>query len=368
MDIRELSLEERIGQTLIVGLDVPYGSKMFQTIDIIIDKYKAGGICLYRKNYNTYEELINVINYIKGKSSKEKVPIIISLDQEGGRVNRLPKDFLNFPAAYKLTKYSSDEINLALIAGELTGKMLKKLGFNMDFAPVLDIKRFPDNHAIGDRAFSEKTSLVCKYGIDYAKELQKQGIIPVVKHFPGHGSTNKDTHFTLPKINKTMEELQEDLLPFDKAVEEKIDAILVSHLVIKKETGKLPASLSKRFITKYIRKRYHYNGLVITDDIRMKAIRFYFIGKFNPIKIAFDAGNDMIMLKYIGNEEKWLKNIKDEIKTGIMLGRLNRKVYRILKIKEKYNVNTNKIEADKEFVKEVNEKIKTIREKCEMPM
>ena len=368
MDIKALSLEERIGQTLIVGLDVPNGSKMYQTIDTIIDEYKAGGICLYRKNYNTYEELIKVINYIKEKSSKQKVPIIIALDQEGGRVNRLPKDFFNIPAAYKLAKYSDNENNLVLKAGELTGKILKKLGFNMDFAPVLDIKRFPDNHAIGDRAFSEKTSDVCKYGIGYAKKLQEQGIIPVVKHFPGHGATNKDTHFTLPKIKCTMRDLKEDLKPFDKAVEEKIDAILVSHLVIKNETGKLPASLSKRFITKYIRKKYHFNGLVITDDIRMKAIRFYFMGKFNPIKIAFDAGNDMIMLKYLGNEEKWLKNIKDEIKTGITLGRLNRKVNRILKEKEKYKVNTNVIEVDSKFLKEVNNEIKKIREKCNMPI
>lgn len=347
-----------------MGLDVPVGKKMYETIDIIIDKYKAGGICLYRKNYNTYEELVKVINYIKEKSSKQKVPIIISLDQEGGRVNRLPKDFLNLPSANKLAKYSSKENDLVRQAGELTGKILKKLGIDMDFAPVLDIKRFPDNHAIGDRAFSGNVDEVCKYGLKYAQELQKQGIIPVVKHFPGHGATNQDTHFTLPKINYTMSELKEDLKPFKKAIKKNIPAILIGHLVIKRETGKLPASLSKRFITKYIRKKYHYNGLIITDDIRMKAIRFYFIGKFNPVKIAFDAGNDMIMLKYLGNEEKWLKNIEQEIRSGIMLGRLDRKVNRILKAKEEYGVNTNKIKVDKDFVQEVNSQIKTIRERC----
>ena len=96
----------------------------------------------------------------------------------------------------------------------------------------------------------------------------------------------------------------------------------------------------------------------------MKAIRFYFIGKFNPIKIAFDAGNDMIMLKYLGNEEKWMKNIEEEIRSGIMLGRLDRKVRRILKAKEEYKVSTDKIEVDNEFVEEVNNKIKIIREKC----
>ena len=366
MDIQSLSLEERIGQTLIVGLDVPAGNKMYETIDIIIDKYKAGGICLYRKNYNNYEELVKVINYIKEKSSKQKIPIIISIDQEGGRVNRLPKDFFNLPSPNKLVKYSNEEENLVKEAADITGQILKKLGIDMDFAPVLDIKRFSDNHAIGDRAFSENVDEVCKYGVEYAIELQKKGIIPVVKHFPGHGATNKDTHFSLPKIKCTMNELKDDLRPFEKAIKKNISAILVSHLVIKKETGKLPASLSKRFITKYIRKKYHYNGLIITDDIRMKAIRFYFIGKFNPVKIAFDAGNDMIMLKFLGNEGKWLKNIEEEIRNGITLGRLNRKVNRILKAKDEYNVNNNKIEKNNEFLKEINEKIKIIREKCEM--
>ena len=254
MDIKSLSLEERIGQTLIVGLDVPIGKKMYETIDIIVDKYKAGGICLYRKNYNTYEEFVKVVNYIKEKSSKQKVPIIISLDQEGGRVNRIPNNFLNLPSANKLAKYSTKDENLVKQAGELTGKILKKLGVDMDFAPVLDIKRFSDNHAIGDRAFSENVDKVCKYGLEYAQELQKHRIIPVVKHFPGHGATNQDTHFTLPKIKCTMNELKDDLKPFEKAIDKKIPAILVGHLVIKKETGKLPASLSKRFITKYIRK------------------------------------------------------------------------------------------------------------------
>ena len=93
-------------------------------------------------------------------------------------------------------------------------------------------------------------------------------------------------------------------------------------------------------------------------------MNFYFIGKFNPIKIAFDAGNDMIMLKYLGNEEKWMKNIEEEIRSGIMLGRLDRKVRRILKAKEEYKVSTDKIEVDNEFVEEVNNKIKIIREKC----
>lgn len=366
MDIKKLSLEEKIGQTLIIGLDVPKSKKMFEVIDIIIDKYKAGGICLYKKNYSNYEDLVQVINYIKRKSSEQKVPIFISIDQEGGRVNRLPEDFLNLPAPSKLKQYSTEENNLVEQAGKLTGIILKKLGFSMNFAPVLDIKRFPDNHAIGDRSFSSNSTEVNKYGISYMKQLQNEGIISVVKHFPGHGATCNDTHFILPKIKKSMEELKEDLEPFEKAIKENAEAILIGHLVIPKETGKLPASLSKRFITKYIRKKYRYNGLIITDDIRMKAISFYLWRGINPIKLALNAGNDLIMLKYIGNEEKLIKNIIHEAKIGINLGKIDRKVCRILKAKEKYNVNNKEIELDYNFQDAINKDVEEIRLKCQM--
>lgn len=366
MNIEVLSLEERIGQTFIVGLDISNGINMYEAIDKIIGVYKAGGICLYTKNYANYEQLVQVINYIKEKSSKEKIPIFITVDQEGGRVNRMPKEFINLPSANKLAKYSTDKNDLVEKAGNVTAKILSKLGFGMNFAPVLDIKRFADNHPIGDRSFSEKYEEVTKFGIEYMKELQKQNILPVVKHFPGHGATIKDSHFLLPKIKKDIVALEEDLKPFEEAIKEGTDAILIGHLVIPRETGKLPTSLSKRFLIKYLRRKYHYNGLIITDDIRMKAIRFYFIGKINPIKMAFDAGNDMIMFKYLGNEEKWIKNIINEINTRNKLAKLNRKVNRILKIKEKYKVNNKKIVLDKEFLENINKKILQIRGECDM--
>lgn len=362
-----MNLKEKIGQTFIVGLDVPYGKNMFKIIDRIITEYKSGGICLYRKNYNNYEQLVEVINYIKDKSSQEKVPIFIAIDQEGGRVNRIPNDFLNLPSSYKLAKYSSDKNNLVTSAGNITGKILKELGFNMDFAPVLDIKRFSENHAIGDRAYSEKPEEVALYGNEYIKGLQKSEIVSVVKHFPGHGATSKDSHFTLPKIEIGVEELgKTDLIPFTKAIENGVDAILIGHLVIKNETKKLPATLSKRFITKYIRKKYRYNGLVITDDMRMKAIKFSFLKIRNPIRLALNSGNDMVMFKYIGNEQKEIKKIEAEMEKSINLARLNRKVNRILKIKEKYDVNTEQIKLNEEFRNKMNEEIKKIRKECKI--
>ena len=204
MKIEELNLEERIGQMFIVGMNT---SNIIDKIDDLILKYKIGGILLYKKNYKNCDQLIEIINYIKKLNMSNKVPILIAIDQEGGRVNRMPEDFKNIPAAYKLAS-SSQEENLVKKAGEITAQMLAKIGVNMDLAPVLDVKRFENQHAIGDRAFSEKKEEVSKYGITYMKELQKQNIISVIKHFPGHGATTTDSHFKLPIIKTKMEELE----------------------------------------------------------------------------------------------------------------------------------------------------------------
>lgn len=367
MKIEELDIKEKIGQTLILGLDIPKGNHMYDVIDKIVTEYKAGGICLYKKNYNNYNDLVDVINYIKEKSKKEKVPIFISVDQEGGRVNRIPSDFLNIPSIYKIKCNSSKDKDLVKEAGKITGNMLRKLGFNMDFAPVLDIKRFPDNHSIGDRAISSNYKEVSKYGIEYMQELEENKILPVIKHFPGHGSTIKDSHFNLAKVNISMEELQkEDIVPFEEAINKGADAILIGHLILPKETLGLPVSLSKRFITKYIRKKYRYNGLVITDDLRMKAISLHFFGKRNPIKLAYFAGNDMMIIKYKGNEEKYIQGLIKTIgESDLNIARLNRKVKRILNIKEKYDVNTEKILVNEKFKNNINNQIKQIKEKVE---
>ena len=151
------------------------------------------------------EELINLINHIKELNRKNNVPMFIAIDQEGGRVNRLPNELENIPAPYKLSKLENAK-EYVQKAGEITGNTLHRLGFNMNFAPVLDIKRFPDNHAIGDRAFSENIEEVTEYGIEYMKKLQENQIVSVVKHFPGHGATNSDSHFKIPKIKEKINE------------------------------------------------------------------------------------------------------------------------------------------------------------------
>ena len=359
VNLDELTIQEKIGQMMIVGIDNNYITE--RTKRLILD-YKIGGVILYKKNFNSYDELINIIKELKKLNSANKIPLFISIDQEGGRVSRLPKEFLKFPPAYKLAE--TKDINLIKESANLTGKILKSAGINMNFSPVLDIKRFEDNHAIGDRSYGTTKEEVTEYGIPVMEELKKQGIISVVKHFPGHGTTKKDTHFLLPTIDVPMDKLEkDDMEVFEKAIEHGTDTILVGHLRVKKETGIYPASLSRKFIINKLRKKYRYKGLIISDDLKMKAVKIFY-GPFLAIKKAFEAGNDIIIFRFNKIEERIaIKKIFKLVKKNkIKECRINRSVKRILDIKQKYNISDIE-EIEKIDIEEVNKRIKEIRNK-----
>lgn len=362
LNLDKLSLEEKICQKIIIGMDTP---NAIDKIENLITKYRIGGILLYKKNYKNIEELINLINHIKELNRKNNVPMFIAIDQEGGRVNRLPNELENIPAPYKLAKVENAK-EYVQKAGRITGEMLHRLGFNMNFAPVLDIKRFPDNHAIGDRAFSENVEEVTEFGIEYMKKLQENQVVSVIKHFPGHGATNSDSHFKIPKIKEKINNLEEkDMKPFKKAIENGADAVLVGHMRIKDITIN-PASISRRFIAKYLKKKYRFNGLVVTDDMRMKAMKYRFGANKSIIK-AFEAGNDIIVFKY----DKGIEVVNEVInmaKSGkLKINQIDNSVNKILNIKDKYEINNDKIElVDNEYIEKINEQIIEIRDKCKI--
>lgn len=307
--------------------------------------------------------MLKLIGDLKELNKDNKIPLFIAIDQEGGRVNRMPKEIENLPSANKVAAVGGEELSKQ--SAQITGRILKKSGYNLNFAPVLDIKRFNGNHSIGDRSFGEDKEVVAKCGIAVMKELQKQGIVSVIKHFPGHGSTTKDSHYMLPIISKKIEQLEkEDMYPFEQAIKNGADAILVGHLLIKNVTGIYPASLSRKFISRYLRKKYKYNGLVITDDLKMRAIKFLY-GADIAVKKAFQAGNDIIVFRFNHDEEKRVieKIIKLTKKRKIRESRINKSVQRIIKIKEKYNI-LDKMPDENIEIQQMNSEIKKIREKC----
>ena len=359
MDIKELSMEEKIGQKIIIGMN---GVAIDSRIKTMIEKYKIGGIILYKRNFKNYSDMINLINQLKKINSKNKIPLFFAIDQEGGRVNRMPNEVTNLISARKIASLQDTE--LINEAGSVIGEMLRNSGFNMNFAPVLDIKRFEDGHAIGDRCYGENYEDVGKYGIEFMKGLKKSNVVSVVKHFPGHGATTKDSHFLLPVINKKISELEEDdILPFKIAIENGAEAIMVGHLLVNDVNKIYPCSLSSEFIIKILRRKYKFTGLIITDDLNMKAISFIYGPKLATMK-AFEAGNDIIMFRFKENEEKQVINdLYKMVKNNkIKKSRIDDSVNRILKIKEKYELNDNEIIGGCD-IENINNEIKKINSK-----
>lgn len=356
MEIEKLSIEEKVGQLFMIGLE----EKTNEDIANLIQENRIGGVVLYRQNYHTYEEMLAYINNIKKLNSKNSIPIFISIDQEGGRVNRMPQEILNLKSATKLA--NTKKVEIVRKSGRIIGEMLNKTGISMDYAPVLDIRKFKEKHAIGDRCYGENKEDVSKYGIEVMKEMQNQKVIPVIKHFPGHGLTKKDSHFRIPKIIQKIEILEkEDMVPFENAIKQNAEAIMVGHLIIKDIDKKYPASLSKKIIQKYLIEKYNYKGLIITDDLKMMAIRLHYNMK-NAVVKAIEAGNDIIMIGLPYKKiDKIIKFIVKEVKNGrIKEERINESVEKIIEIKEKYKISDQKVNGF--TIEEINKKIKEVNE------
>lgn len=331
MDINDLSLEEKIGQMCMVGIN----SENIDCLYKLIKENKIGGVILYKKNYSSYGDLIRVVKSLKEANKENKIPLFISIDQEGGRVNRMPKELSNVKNIYDLS--SLNDLKLIRRSADITSKMLFESGINMNFAPVLDIYNGSDSNVLYKRCFSEDVNLVSKYGVYYMKQMQRNKIIPVIKHFPGHGSSNKDSHFFVPNIKNSDEILNKHILPFSNAIENGCDAIMVGHLVIKNLTDGLPASISKYFISEFLRKKYNYEGLIITDDIKMGSVSLFH--RFGSFEKAFSSGSDIILFKYNNGDEKVINKIVDKVNKGVInILDINKSVDRILKMKKKYKI------------------------------
>ena len=216
----------------------------------------------------------------------------------------------------------------------------------MDFAPVLDILSNPKNTVIGDRAFGTDPLSVAEHGIQMMKGIRDEGVIAVVKHFPGHGDTEVDSHYGLPAVTHGMERLEGfELVPFRKALDEDADAVMVAHIVVGSLDPDLPASLSGPVITGLLRDKMGFDGVVITDDMTMGAIMENFdIGDAAVQSIL--AGSDIILVCHGYDKQKAAMDaLKKAVGTGTVdEARIDRSVARILRLKDKYEITDNTLE------------------------
>ncbi len=356
--VREMTLDQKIGQMLLVG--VP-GSKISDNSEEIIKKYLPGGIILFGYNLAGKEEIKKFISDLQQHSlGSSRIPLFISIDQEGGRVKRIKQGVTQFPG--NMAFGVIDDSELVYDAARILGIQLRLLGVNMNLAPVLDVNNNPLNPVINTRSFGSRVNDVSEMGISYIKGLQKSQCISVGKHFPGHGDTDKDSHITLPEIPYGIERLKDvEFPPFVKAIDAGVECIMTAHISFPKILhNHLPATISKRFLSEILRHDMGFRGLVITDDLEMKAIsKMMDIGEAAVKSII--AGTDIVLISTHGDSiEKVASSIKEAVKTGrISVKRIDSSVKRVIEMKLRYrimgckddNVTLVDIEYDKDEIK-----------------
>lgn len=292
-----LPIEKKIGQLFFIGLP---GPDIDEVSSKLLEEISPGGICLFARNIREAAQVRGLLDDIRNRLPVEP---FLSVDQEGGLVDRLKRIMVPMPAA-SLLKHASDAETLAGIIS----KTLLTLGFNMDFAPVVDVideRRSRPNNGLYSRAFGGSAKDVVEFAGRFLKTLQENGCLGCLKHFPGLGASDVDSHEELPAVRLTDAELSEtDLAPYREIFKaETPGAVMVAHACFPKsdlqeadQNGKLlPSSLSHNFVTILLRERMGFDGLVITDDLEMGAIlKNYGIGE--ACKKAILAGEDMLSI------------------------------------------------------------------------
>ncbi|GKV54685.1 glycoside hydrolase family 3 [Sporosarcina sp. NCCP-2222] len=340
--LEQMTVEEKLGQLFIFGFE----SKSFSPqLKEMIQKHHIGGLILLGRNVSTADHMVAVLNEAKAANQVNQIPLFLSVDEEGGRVSRLPKGIRKLPSAQKVGQRQNGAYNYR--TGEYLAELLQSFGYNMNYAPVLDVHSNPANPVIGDRAYASSAQVVADLGIETMNGMKDHGVIPVIKHFPGHGDTAVDSHHSLPVVEKSLEELkQTELLPFQQAIDKGADVVMVAHVVYPALDSKWPASMSSSIISDLLREQMGFQGVIITDDLTMGAITNDHSVSEAALQ-SFLAGSDVLLIA--GDEDEQLKTIqlfnKSVASGAISEERLNESVRRILELKEAYGLEDDPVQS-----------------------
>jgi Beta-glucosidase-related glycosidases len=334
--ILELPIEQKVGQLFFIGLP---GPELDESTEKILTDISPGGVCLFARNIREAAQTRKLLDGIR-----EVLPIepLLSLDQEGGLVDRLRRILMPMPAA--------SSIKTVEVAADLAGTIaeaIQILGFNMDFAPVVDVideKRSRFSNGLHSRAFGNSPDDVVKLAGSFFNALEQKGVLGCLKHFPGLGASEVDSHEELPKVHISRGELNEvDLIPYKKLLRNvNVPAVMVAHAAYPQldlqETAQngtlLPSSLSRKFVDGLLRSELGFDGLVLTDDLEMGAIlKNYGIGE--ACRLAIHAGEDMLAVcAGVDSIYRGYNAVLKAVQTGeITMERVDRSLKRIAKIK-----------------------------------
>ena len=333
--MKQMTLEQKIGQLFIVctdSLDFNAETEMTDEMKTNLEKYQPGGVILFSFNLDHREQ---TTEFIQDMKETTKIPMFISVDEEGGNVARIANTdgmgTTKFPSMATIGE--TGDPSQAYTVGDTIGREISELGFNLDFAPVADLSTNEDNTEIGERSFGSDPDLVSQMVSQEVKGLQNNGVSAALKHFPGQGNAGEDTHKGYVNLDVTIDGLRDnEFLPFEEGVAAGADMIMMSHVSVKGITqSDIPASLSSLMVNDILREELQYDGIIITDAMNMKIItKFYEAGQ--AAVSAIKAGNDMILMP--DNFESAYEAVLEAVEEGTLSEkRINESVRRILEVK-----------------------------------
>ena len=297
--LSRMTLEEKVGQLFIVSTDsLDFDAETEKTDQMIerLEKYKPGGVIFFSFNIKDRKQLTKFITDMQATAS---IPLFIAVDEEGGNVSRVASnDKMGLEKIASMSEIGqTGDSREAYRVGETIGSGIHELGFNLDFAPVADVRTNETNTEIGDRSFGSDPALVSEMVSMEVKGLQSQGVSATLKHFPGQGDTGEDTHKGYVDLDTNIDRLRKvEFKPFEAGIKAGADFVMVSHVSVKAVTGQdVPASLSKLMVSDILRDELSFDGIIITDALNMKGItKFY--DSLQASQMAVEAGNDMILM------------------------------------------------------------------------
>ena len=333
--IGKMSLKEKIGQLFIIStdsLDYDGATEMTGQMRERLLKYRPGGILFFGFNIESRKQ---IKKFIKGLKTSERIPMFYAVDEEGGDVARIANTegmgTTKFPPMRQIG-LTGDESKAAEV-GDTIGKEISELGFNLDFAPVVDISTNEENTEIGNRSFGDTSDLVAMMAAAEVPALQSHHVSATLKHFPGQGDTGEDTHRGAVELETTIDRLRKtEFVPFDAGIKAGADLVMVSHVSVKSVTGQeTPASLSELMITDILRDELNFKGVVITDAMNMKSITKFYDSDAAAV-MALQAGCDIILMP--DDFDSAYEGVLDAVREGVIdEEKINEAVARILTVK-----------------------------------
>src|SRR6266487_2144618 len=309
-----VDMKEQIGQVLMAGFR---GTTPSPEILDLIQNYHIGGVILFSRNVQDARQVGQLTSDLQmaAKAAGHRHPLLIAIHQENGMVQRLGQSVTNFPGNMAQGAIGSEQITHAIALA--TGQELRASGINMNLAPVVDVNNNPANPVIGVRSFGEDPRLVARLGAAAVKGYGEAGVASCLKHFPGHGDTDVDSHLSLPTIPYTMDRLETiELVPFRSGITAGADSVMIAHVAFPSLTHNAPATLSPAIVRGLLREQLGFDGVIISDCLEMNAISET-VGVSRGTVLAVQAGNDLVLISHqYARQRAGIEAIQSAVQAG----------------------------------------------------